>query len=87
MGKKSKAHQNDAFLYGEDRRIVGVDDMVLLSSVSENAILENLKMRHASDTIYTYIGHVLVVGKLTRTIESAGSSDSTPNMNTHIYLL
>jgi myosin-1 len=48
-------------LFGEERAVVGVDDLVLLSSVSEASILENLKMRHAADVIYAYIGHVLVV--------------------------
>ncbi|DAZ99181.1 TPA: hypothetical protein N0F65_008214 [Lagenidium giganteum] len=48
-------------LFGHERMVVGVDDMVLLGSVSENSILENLKMRHAADMIYSYIGHVLVV--------------------------
>ncbi|GLD95131.1 hypothetical protein PINS_up003756 [Pythium insidiosum] len=45
----------------EERNVVGVDDLVLLPSVSEGAVLENLKMRHAADVIYAYIGHVLVV--------------------------
>ncbi|OQS06846.1 myosin [Thraustotheca clavata] len=43
-----------------ERRVVGVDDMVLLPSVSDTGILENLKARHGSDQIYTFIGHVLV---------------------------
>ncbi|KAL6069905.1 Unconventional myosin-Ie [Balamuthia mandrillaris] len=38
----------------------GVDDMVMLSSVSNNGILENLKKRYNADQIYTYIGHVLI---------------------------
>ncbi|RLN91221.1 hypothetical protein BBJ28_00017874 [Nothophytophthora sp. Chile5] len=48
-------------LFGDERAVVGVDDLVLLPSVSETSILENLKMRHAADVIYCYIGHVLVV--------------------------
>lgn len=48
-------------LFGDERAVVGVDDLVLLSTVSENSILENLKIRHAADVIYSYIGHVLVV--------------------------
>lgn len=55
------AAASSAPLFGEERRVVGVDDLVLLPSVSETAILENLKMRHAADVIYAYIGHVLVV--------------------------
>ncbi|XP_077988766.1 unconventional myosin-Ie-like isoform X2 [Glandiceps talaboti] len=38
----------------------GVEDMVLLSKISETAILENLKKRFMEDWIYTYIGPVLV---------------------------
>ena len=30
----------------------GVDDMVMLSKISEDAILENLKKRYDSDMIY-----------------------------------
>lgn len=47
--------------YSEERNVVGVDDLVLLTSVTDTGILENLKMRHAADVIYAYIGHVLVV--------------------------
>ncbi len=43
-----------------ERKVVGVDDMVLLPSVSDSGILANLKARHGSDQIYTFIGHVLV---------------------------
>eukprot|EP01087_Luapelamoeba_hula_P021080 TRINITY_DN72_c0_g1_i2.p1 TRINITY_DN72_c0_g1~~TRINITY_DN72_c0_g1_i2.p1 ORF type:complete len:745 (-),score=147.61 TRINITY_DN72_c0_g1_i2:1096-3246(-) len=38
----------------------GVDDMVMLSSISNDAILDNLKKRYQVDVIYTYIGHVLI---------------------------
>jgi len=38
----------------------GVDDMVMLSKVSNDAVTDNLKKRHAADVIYTYIGHVLI---------------------------
>ena len=38
----------------------GIDDMVLLSKLSENEVMENLKKRHGSDVIYTYIGNVLI---------------------------
>lgn len=37
-----------------------VDDMVLLSKITESAIAENLKKRFMEDKIYTYIGPVLV---------------------------
>ncbi|XP_039371826.1 unconventional myosin-If isoform X1 [Mauremys reevesii] len=38
----------------------GVDDMVLLSKISEDAIVENLKKRFLDDYIFTYIGSVLI---------------------------
>lgn len=38
----------------------GVEDMVLLSKISEDAIAENLKKRYMDDFIYTYIGPVLI---------------------------
>ncbi|XP_077175754.1 unconventional myosin-Ie-like isoform X1 [Paroedura picta] len=38
----------------------GVDDMVLLSKISEEAIVENLKKRFMDDYIFTYIGPVLI---------------------------
>ncbi|NWI86333.1 MYO1F protein, partial [Pitta sordida] len=38
----------------------GVDDMVLLSKISEDAIVENLKKRFMDDFIFTYIGPVLI---------------------------
>ncbi|NXW10760.1 MYO1F protein, partial [Fregetta grallaria] len=38
----------------------GVDDMVLLAKISEEAIVENLKKRFMDDYIFTYIGPVLI---------------------------
>uniref|UniRef100_A0A4W3JGG4 Myosin IF n=1 Tax=Callorhinchus milii TaxID=7868 RepID=A0A4W3JGG4_CALMI len=38
----------------------GVDDMVLLSKITEEAIVENLKKRYMDDYIFTYIGTVLI---------------------------
>uniref|UniRef100_A0A672NR10 Osteoclast-stimulating factor 1 n=1 Tax=Sinocyclocheilus grahami TaxID=75366 RepID=A0A672NR10_SINGR len=38
----------------------GVDDMVLLSKINEDAIVENLKKRYMDDFIFTYIGPVLI---------------------------
>ncbi|KAG2766721.1 hypothetical protein JG687_00000018 [Phytophthora cactorum] len=62
MGRrKPTAAAKHATLFSDERVVVGVDDLVLLPSVSETSILENLKMRHAADVIYSYIGHVLVV--------------------------
>uniref|UniRef100_A0A667ZH17 Osteoclast-stimulating factor 1 n=1 Tax=Myripristis murdjan TaxID=586833 RepID=A0A667ZH17_9TELE len=41
-------------------KVSGVDDMVLLSKVNEDAITENLKKRYMDDYIFTYIGPVLI---------------------------
>ncbi|CAM2099182.1 unconventional myosin-Ie isoform X2 [Caretta caretta] len=38
----------------------GVDDMVLLSKITEDSIVENLKKRYMDDFIFTYIGSVLI---------------------------
>uniref|UniRef100_A0AAY4EHV4 Myosin IF n=1 Tax=Denticeps clupeoides TaxID=299321 RepID=A0AAY4EHV4_9TELE len=38
----------------------GVDDMVLLSKITEDAIVDNLKKRFMDDYIFTYIGSVLI---------------------------
>uniref|UniRef100_F1KTI8 Myosin-Ie n=1 Tax=Ascaris suum TaxID=6253 RepID=F1KTI8_ASCSU len=39
---------------------VGVDDMVLLSKLNEDAIVENLRKRLMGNSIFTYIGPVLI---------------------------
>uniref|UniRef100_A0AAR2IMN9 Osteoclast-stimulating factor 1 n=1 Tax=Pygocentrus nattereri TaxID=42514 RepID=A0AAR2IMN9_PYGNA len=38
----------------------GVDDMVLLTKINEDAVVENLKKRYMDDYIFTYIGPVLI---------------------------
>ncbi|XP_053564146.1 unconventional myosin-Ia [Bombina bombina] len=47
---------NKSFLDG----MVGVGDMVLLDSLSEDFLLQNLKERFKEDEIYTYIGNVVI---------------------------
>lgn len=42
------------------KKTAGVADLVLLDDINENEILKNLKARHAKDSIYTYIGSVLL---------------------------
>ncbi|XP_037304491.1 unconventional myosin-Ie isoform X2 [Pungitius pungitius] len=41
-------------------KLSGVDDMVLLSKITEDAIVDNLKKRYMDDYIFTYIGPVLI---------------------------
>ncbi|ODV79024.1 myosin-5 isoform [Suhomyces tanzawaensis NRRL Y-17324] len=42
------------------KKEVGVSDLTLLSKISDEAINENLHKRFMNNTIYTYIGHVLI---------------------------
>ncbi|QLQ78119.1 hypothetical protein HG537_0A03660 [Torulaspora globosa] len=42
------------------KKEVGVSDLTLLSTISDQAINENLKKRFFNGSIYTYIGHVLI---------------------------
>ncbi|GBG23811.1 Myosin-1 [Hondaea fermentalgiana] len=44
-----------------ERKVVGVEDMVMLSRIENEAILENLRKRFVAKEIYTYIGDVLIV--------------------------
>ncbi|KAM9825606.1 unconventional myosin-Ie isoform X1 [Syngnathus typhle] len=41
-------------------KLSGVDDMVLLTKINEDAIVDNLKRRYMDDYIFTYIGPVLI---------------------------
>ncbi|XP_051271779.1 myosin IEb isoform X2 [Dicentrarchus labrax] len=55
MGSKERYHWQ-----AQNVKVSGVDDMVLLSKVNEDAITENLKKRYMDDYIFTYIGPVLI---------------------------
>ncbi|XP_069807426.1 unconventional myosin-Ie-like [Dendropsophus ebraccatus] len=55
MGSKERYHWQT-----QNVRQSGVDDMVLLSKITEEAIMENLKKRYMDDFIFTYIGPVLI---------------------------
>uniref|UniRef100_A0A8C1IH99 Osteoclast-stimulating factor 1 n=1 Tax=Cyprinus carpio TaxID=7962 RepID=A0A8C1IH99_CYPCA len=55
MGSKEKYHWQT-----QNVKVSGVDDMVLLSKISEDAITDNLKKRYMDDFIFTYIGPVLI---------------------------
>jgi hypothetical protein len=45
---------------GEYSCKVGVDDLVLLTSLSNDTIAQNLRERASAGIIYTYIGNVLI---------------------------
>ncbi|XP_075055512.1 unconventional myosin-Ia isoform X2 [Mixophyes fleayi] len=47
---------SNSFLDG----MVGVGDMILLESLTEDSLLQNLKERFKNDEIYTYIGNVVL---------------------------
>ncbi|KAJ3337302.1 Unconventional myosin-Ie, partial [Gonapodya sp. JEL0774] len=51
---------NRAFWQSKANQSAGVEDMVLLTKVVEDQIVENLKKRYLADAIYTYIGPTLV---------------------------
>ncbi|CAJ1061297.1 myosin IEb [Xyrichtys novacula] len=55
MGSKERYHWQ-----AQNVKVSGVDDMVLLSKINEDAITENLKKRYNDDYIFTYIGPVLI---------------------------
>ncbi|KAM4579754.1 myosin IEb [Odontesthes bonariensis] len=55
MGSKERYHWQ-----AQNVKVSGVDDMVLLSKISEDAITDNLKKRFMDDYIFTYIGPVLI---------------------------
>uniref|UniRef100_A0A3B3Z3T7 Myosin motor domain-containing protein n=1 Tax=Poecilia mexicana TaxID=48701 RepID=A0A3B3Z3T7_9TELE len=55
LGSKHRYHWQ-----AQNVKVSGVDDMVLLSKISEDAITDNLKKRYMDDYIFTYIGPVLI---------------------------
>uniref|UniRef100_A0A3Q3MRQ2 Osteoclast-stimulating factor 1 n=1 Tax=Mastacembelus armatus TaxID=205130 RepID=A0A3Q3MRQ2_9TELE len=55
MGSKERYHWQ-----AQNVKVSGVDDMVLLSKINEDAITDNLKKRYMDDFIFTYIGPVLI---------------------------
>ncbi|GME67798.1 unnamed protein product [[Candida] boidinii] len=56
---KSSGIQKAQFEHSKKKE-VGVSDLTLLSTISDQAINENLEKRFHNGTIYTYIGHVLI---------------------------
>ncbi|XP_039606317.1 myosin IEb [Polypterus senegalus] len=55
MGSKERYHWQT-----QNVKVSGVDDMVLLSKINDDAIVDNLKKRYMDDYIFTYIGPVLI---------------------------
>ncbi|XP_036305816.1 unconventional myosin-If isoform X2 [Pipistrellus kuhlii] len=55
MGSKERFHWQS-----HNVKQSGVDDMVLLPQISEDAIVNNLRKRFMDDYIFTYIGSVLI---------------------------
>uniref|UniRef100_V9KBM2 Myosin-Ie n=1 Tax=Callorhinchus milii TaxID=7868 RepID=V9KBM2_CALMI len=55
MVSKERSHWQ-----AQNVRHTGVDDMVLLAKISEDAIVDNLRKRYMEDYIFTYIGPVLI---------------------------
>lgn len=73
---------------------VGVEDLVLLQKIDNKSIMENLKLRHSKDLIYTSIGQVLIsvnpfkrlpiyTDDLIHYYKANGKTSSTP----HIFAL
>jgi len=60
MSKNKRGKTPFVDLSVQERRIVGIEDMVLLTKISNEGIVENLKKRFQADEIYTYIGPVLI---------------------------
>ncbi|KAK4147805.1 P-loop containing nucleoside triphosphate hydrolase protein [Dichotomopilus funicola] len=59
-GKSGGAKPKKATFDTTKKKEIGVSDLTLLRTVSNEAINENLKKRFEGAEIYTYIGHVLV---------------------------
>mmetsp|Transcript_16719 Transcript_16719/g.24978 ORF Transcript_16719/g.24978 Transcript_16719/m.24978 type:complete len:1181 (+) Transcript_16719:58-3600(+) len=58
--KRATGHADRAVLQQQQKKDTGVEDMTMLSSITNEAIAANLKKRYENDLIYTYIGHVLI---------------------------
>lgn len=57
---KRSTHIKKATFDSSKKKEVGVSDLTLLSTISDESINDNLKKRFQNGTIYTYIGHVLI---------------------------
>ncbi len=45
----------------EERKFVGIEDLVLLADITDHGIVENLNIRLVASEIYTYISNVLII--------------------------
>ena len=66
-------------------RQVGVGDFVLLPRVDMESFLENLKIRHAADLNYTYIGEVCVSINPYKSLDIYGPSYVSQYKGREIY--
>lgn len=57
---KRSAKIKKATFDSSKKKEVGVSDLTLLSTISDQSINDNLKKRFQNGSIYTYIGHVLI---------------------------
>ena len=64
---------------------VGVGDFVLLPTISMESFLENLKVRHAADLNYTYIGEVCVSVNPYKSLDIYGPSYINQYKGREIY--
>ena len=60
MSKANNQKKFDSSFLAE-RKVIGNEDMVMLSEITENEIVKNLTQRLQASQIYTYIGSVLVI--------------------------
>lgn len=60
QGSSGKSKPKKATFDTTKKKEIGVSDLTLLRTVSNEAINDNLKQRFEGGQIYTYIGHVLV---------------------------
>ncbi|CCK68285.1 myosin 3 KNAG_0A06240 [Huiozyma naganishii CBS 8797] len=58
--EKRSAKIKKATFDATKKKEVGVSDLTLLSTISDESINDNLKKRFLNGSIYTYIGHVLI---------------------------
>lgn len=85
--------QKAAFDTGRKKE-VGVSDLTLLSTVTNEAITENLRLRFENGLIYTYIGHVLIsvnpfrdLGIYTEAVRESYVGKNRLEMPPHVYAI